>query len=177
MLKGERVLLRPLREEDFDAWYRAGGENVQIALLAGGDWLPYTETAARRRWEWMLTSSADERINFAIEANGAYIGHIALRDIDRRSQHAWLAISLDAEHVGQGYGRDAVRVLLRWAFAIQNFHRISLETWGSNERAIRSYRAVGFVDEGRLRQAKWVDGCWEDVVQMGLLRDEWKDEG
>ena len=43
----------------------------------------------------------------------------------------------------------------------------------TNERAIRCYRACGFVEEGRLRQHDYSDGAYVDVVAMGILRDEW----
>jgi RimJ/RimL family protein N-acetyltransferase len=49
-----------------------------------------------------------------------------------------------------------------------------LSVHGSNERAIRAYRACGFVEEGRLRQHVWSDGQYDDLVQMGILRDEWQ---
>lgn len=175
MLQGERVTLRSFREADFDAWYRMMGENVEVSLAGSGTWLPYTTEAARRRWQEIHNASPDDRINFAIALDDCCIGSVALKHIDRRSQHAWLAIVLDSERLGRGYGRDTLNTLLRWAFVIDNFHRISLETWATNERAIRCYRAVGFVEEGRLREAMWVAGERVDVVQMGVLRHEWLD--
>lgn len=173
MLQGERVTLRPFREADFDAWYSLMAENVEVAIMGAGTWIPQTMEAARGRWHSILDASPDERINFAVAIDDRCIGSVALKDIDRRSQHAWLAIVLDGTRLGQGLGRDTLNTLLGWAFVIDNFHRISLETWANNERAIRCYRAVGFVDEGRMREAKWVNGQMVDVVQMGVLRREW----
>jgi RimJ/RimL family protein N-acetyltransferase len=174
MLKGESVLLRPLRDADFDRWYRLMAEDVEVSLAGAGSWFPFTAEAARKRWETSLHADPDERINFAVEVAGEFIGTVALKDIDRRSQHAWLSIVLDGARLGRGYGRDALRTLLRWAFGIQNFHRISLETWATNERALRCYRAVGFVEEGRMREVIWLDGAHVDAVQMGILRREWQ---
>ncbi|HEY0734253.1 MAG TPA: GNAT family protein [Herpetosiphonaceae bacterium] len=173
MLQGEQVTLRPFREADFDAWYHLMAENVEVAVAGSGMWLPLTAEAARSRWHAILDSSPDERINFAVAIDDRCIGSVALKDIDRRSQHAWLAIVLDGARLGKGLGRDTLNTLLRWAFVIDNFHRISLETWATNERAIRCYRAVGFIEEGRMREAKWVAGQLVDIVQMGVLRREW----
>ena len=173
MLQGERVALRPFREEDFDAWYHLMASDVEVSLAGSGTWVPYTAEAARRRWQGMHDASPNEQIYFAIEADGRWIGSTSLKHIDRRSQHAWLAIVLNGAQCGQGYGRDALCALLRWAFVIENFHRISLETWATNERALRCYRAVGFVEEGRMREAVWTAGQHVDVVQMGVLRREW----
>ncbi len=130
--------------------------------------------ATRKRWEGLLHADPDERMNFAVEVAGDFIGTVALKDLDRRSQHAWLSIVLDGACVGRGYGRDALHTLLRWAFEIQNFQRISLETWATNERALRCYRAVGFVEEGRMREVMWLDGAYVNAVQMGILRREWQ---
>lgn len=175
MLSGERVTLRALRADDFEAWYRLTNSDLDVALMGQGRWSPRTVEAANKTWDDILTCSPDNMVYFAIEANDAFIGTIGLRDIDRRSQHGWLAIILDSARLGQGYGRDAISTLLRWAFEIHNLRRISLETWATNERALRCYRAVGFVDEGRMRELMWVDGRYVDVVQMGILRREWRE--
>lgn len=173
MLQGERIALRSFRESDFDSWYRLMAENVEVSLAGSGTWIPLTVEVSRQRWPSILEASPEDRINFAVTIDDRCIGSVSLKFIDRRSQNAWLGIVLDGAHLGQGYGRDTLNTLLRWAFMIENFHRISLETWSTNERAIRCYKAVGFVEEGRLREAVWVDGQRVDAVEMGVLRPEW----
>jgi RimJ/RimL family protein N-acetyltransferase len=49
-----------------------------------------------------------------------------------------------------------------------------LRVLGNNERAIRSYLACGFVEEGRLRSHVWSNGEYFDLVCMGVLKDEWQ---
>jgi RimJ/RimL family protein N-acetyltransferase len=175
MLKGERVTLRALREDDFEAWYWLTNSDLEVSLMGQGRWSPRSAETARKIWSNITTSSPDELVYFAVEAQDQLIGTIGIKDIDRRSQHGWLAIILDAARLGQGYGRDAIGALLRWAFEIHNLRRISLETWATNERALRCYRAVGFVEEGRMRELMWVEGGYVDVVQMGILRREWRE--
>ena len=175
MLRGEQVVLRPLGAGDFAAWYDLTSANVEISLLGLGNWVPFTRDLARKHWQDILLADPEQRVRFAVEVNGGFIGHVALKDIDRRSQHAWLSIVLAGGQVGRGYGRDALRTLLHWAFEIQNLRRISLETWATNERALRCYRAVGFVEEGCMREMMWLDGQYVDAIQMGLLRHEWRE--
>jgi RimJ/RimL family protein N-acetyltransferase len=55
--------------------------------------------------------------------------------------------------------------------------RVYLTVNGTNERAMRAYRACGFVEEGRLRQHVWSDGAYIDLVYMGILREEWEQGG
>jgi len=102
------------------------------------------------------------------------IGDIGLHHRDRRSGTSAFGIGIyDPEYIGQGYGREAISLLLDWMFRIQNYQRVWLDTWATNERAIRCYAALGFVEEGRQRRHQYVDGKYVDVVMMGLLREEW----
>ena len=103
------------------------------------------------------------------------LGDLQLQDRDQRSRVAGVGIGIyDREYLGKGYGREALGLLVDWAFRIQNYTRLWLSVWATNERAIRCYRAIGFVEEGRLRRQIFVDGQYVDVVLMGLLREEWR---
>ena len=80
----------------------------------------------------------------------------------------------EKDYWGKGYGRECVSLLLRYAFVHHNFHKVWLRVHSANERAIRAYRACGLVEEGRQRAQVWCDGRYDDLVLMGLLRDEWR---
>ena len=80
----------------------------------------------------------------------------------------------DKDFWGRGYGRAAVRLLLRYAFMLRNLRRVWREVHAENERAVRAYKACGFVEEGRLREQAWLDGRYVDMVYMGVLREEWR---
>ncbi|MEZ4728519.1 MAG: GNAT family protein [Caldilineaceae bacterium] len=73
----------------------------------------------------------------------------------------------------RGYGADAVRLLLAYAFRHHNVYRVYLSVNSNNTRAIGAYGRCGFVEEGRLRSHVWSNGEYIDLVQMGILRDEW----
>ncbi len=75
---------------------------------------------------------------------------------------------------GQGYGGEAMRLILRYAFDELNLRRVTLTVFEYNERAIHLYHKLGFKDEGRQRQRLRRDGRLWDVLFMGLLREEWK---
>jgi len=79
----------------------------------------------------------------------------------------------DREFWGKGYGSDAMKVILRFAFQELNLRRISLDTFEYNPRAIRSYEKVGFVHEGRARKFLLREGRRWDMLFMGILREEW----
>jgi len=86
----------------------------------------------------------------------------------------WVGIDIgDRAEWGKGYGTDAMRVMLRYVFTELNLHRVSLNVFAYNPRAIRSYEKAGFVVEGRRRQALNRDGRRRDIIHMGILREEW----
>lgn len=79
----------------------------------------------------------------------------------------------DADHRGKGYGAEALRLGVDWAFRELNLHRIGLSVFSYNDRAIALYRKLGFVHEGTSRESVRRDGRWYDSLQFGLLAGEW----
>lgn len=174
MLRGEKVTLRPIERDDLKRLHELATNNVELVMLAGGGWSPWPLAAREKEYDKNLEDR--DRSSFVIEADGNVIGDIELHPWkNRRAGTASMGVSIfDREYLGKGYGRDAINTLLDWAFRIQNFRRVGLTCLASNERAIRSYEAVGFVHEGRERQAEYSNGAYWDVVVMGILRGEWE---
>ena len=86
----------------------------------------------------------------------------------------WVGIGLgERDYWGNGYGTDAMRLMLRFAFDELNLWRVSLGVFAYNPRAIRSYEKAGFRREGLVRGDCRRDGQRWDSVFMGILRDEW----
>jgi RimJ/RimL family protein N-acetyltransferase len=100
----------------------------------------------------------------------------------RYQQHGdtLVAIALgERKFWGNGFGTDAMRVMLRYAFNELNLRRVGLIVFEYNPRAIRSYEKAGFVHEGRARGFLYREGQRWDLLFMGILREEWlaKDTG
>ena len=171
MLRGERVILRALEREDLKRLHELE-RNVDLVLLGDAEWSPIP-LAAREKW-FEKRLDDDDHCKFAIEADGKLVGDCQLQMRDRRSQVSSLGIAIyDPDYVGKGYGREALALLVDWAFRVQNYQRLWLGVFSNNERAIRCYRAVGFVEEGRQRRQMYVGGEYVDNILMGLLREEW----
>jgi RimJ/RimL family protein N-acetyltransferase len=171
MLKGQKVTLRPVEREDLKRIHELS-QDVELSILAESEYQPRSLAHWEKRFEKHLET---EPAWFVIEADAQIIGDTGLHGLDRQHGTAELGIAIwDRAFLGKGYGRDAVNVLLEWAFDAQNWRRIWLTALASNERAIRSYLACGFVEEGRLRQHDFFHGEYVDMVVMGLLRSEWE---
>lgn len=111
-------------------------------------------------------------VPFAITVDDVVVGSVALWGIDLHNRCGHLGISLGPDFRGKGYGSDACRVLLRYAFVDRGLHRVQLEVLADNEAALRSYRAAGFVEDGRMRESAWVTGSFVDEVYMSVLAPE-----
>lgn len=130
---------------------------------------PLTRDGATR-WVQRLV---DHSQAWVIETDGRLIGEIRLDNVDRHDRRASMAIGiLDPALLGKGLGSEAIRLLLRHAFAVLQLHRIGIRVLAYNQRAIRAYEKCGFVIEGREREAAFVNGAWHDDVLMGLLDHE-----
>ena len=173
MLKGEKVLLRPMKQEDIPRQH----DFFQDLELYGLDSdTPAVSSSESTQAFYETRVKPDRNIApFAIEADGKYIGHCALMNLQNRHGNVELGITIgDRDYWGRGYGRDAIRLLLEYGFHYIGARRIELTTHAKNERAIRCYLACGFVEEGRPRQVVWIEGEYVDLVNMAILRGEWQ---
>lgn len=172
MLKGKLVLLRPMKPEDV-ARHHEFHQNVELYGLDST--YPRVSPLEHAQGFYESRTRYDENIApFAMEADGKYIGYCSLMNLQNRYGNLELGIMIgDPEYWGRGYGRDAVKLLLHYGFHYLGARRIALTTHAKNERAIRSYLACGFVEDGRPRKAVWIEGEYVDLVDMSILREEW----
>jgi RimJ/RimL family protein N-acetyltransferase len=177
MIQGRRVTLRAIEREDVPTLHRYNND-LEVELAGGGD-PPYPQSLARAYAFFDgQTAEARRTADFAIVADEHLIGICGLYRTDEVARTAGLGIAIgDKAYWGRGYGREAVGLLVDYGFRMLNLRRVYLDVHAGNERAIRAYRAVGFVEEGRLREHVWTDGGYDDLVYMGLLRDEWSGPG
>jgi diamine N-acetyltransferase len=93
---------------------------------------------------------------------------------------AWLNDAEVTRNLGEksawdkGYGTEATRLMVRYAFDTLNLNRVWLHVYEDNEHALHVYPKVGFRIEGRLRQSFFRDGRYWDTLVMAVLREEWK---
>ena len=107
-------------------------------------------------------------------ATGFAFGTIYLRDVDYQHKKAEYGIYIcEDSALGKGYAIEASRQILHYAFHTLHLNKVFLRVLAGNEKAMRTYRACGFVPEGRFRQDVFVNGHFEDVIFMSVLECEW----
>ncbi|HYY08417.1 MAG TPA: GNAT family protein [Actinomycetota bacterium] len=176
MLRGERVVLRPIQSSDHERLYQLV-ETIEVRALSSNDPpLPVSFEEFQAKYTAAEEGSESPGAWFAIDVEGELVGECGLHSIEHYQQRAEVGISLGRESWGRGYGQDAVRTLLGYGFRTLNLEKISLHVIADDERAVGAYRKAGFVEEGRLRSHLWYDGRRHDELVMSVLRDDWKGE-
>ena len=172
MIKGNLVTLRAIERDDlprYVAWLNDPDVTHHLTL--------YLPLNADNEADWYDSQRKDNtQQNFAIVVNegNIHIGSVGLMSINQKEQNAELGIVIgDKGQWGKGYGREAIQLLLNFAFAEMNLHRVYLRADASNTQAIRCYQNCGFVEEGRLRDAVYHRGHFEDQLIMSVLRSEY----
>lgn len=172
-LRGERVYLRPLEPDDAELvsrWYA----DDRVRKLVGDPPLSYARR--RQRYEDATKEDGDAVYRFVICMldDDTAVGRADVFEIDRTNGNCAFGIAIgDPELWGRGLGTDAVDAIVDFAFGELRMERVWLDTDATNLRAQAAYRKAGFVVEGRLRHAWFVDGAYADDFRMALLRDEW----
>jgi RimJ/RimL family protein N-acetyltransferase len=175
VFKGELVRLAAIDTEKIGPAYSQWLQDTEFSRLE--------DTEPAKVFSPKQVQSAFEKILpdgyfFAIHslAEDKLIGMIDLSGFDWPGRNAWVGIGLgEREYWGKGYGTDTMNVLLRFAFHELNLHRVNLNVFEYNPRAIRCYEKVGFKHEGRMRACLNRDGRRWDLVYMGILRSEWEE--
>ncbi|KAF1824738.1 acyl-CoA N-acyltransferase [Dissoconium aciculare CBS 342.82] len=105
------------------------------------------------------------------------IGDLHLRTDDNplkeHHRNVEIGIGIHRDYQGQGYGSEALRWVLDWAFRRANMHRVAIAAFSWNEGASRLYQKLGFTIEGRKREMFWHDGAYRDLIEMSILKHEW----
>ncbi len=176
LLHGELVrLAAPDPEMDAEGVSRWNQDSVFTRFTDGDPVRPITLAQAKVQIE-RDQSEGDDRPVFVIRtlADDQLIGYIGLA-MRWANQDAWVFIGLgEREYWSKGYGTDAMRVILRYAFDELNLHRVSLGVFDYNARARRSYEKAGFVVEGHARATVARDSQRRGEYLMGILREEWE---
>ncbi len=176
MIYGKRIRLRGIEKEDlprFVEWLN------DPEVTAGLTFIFPVSSREEEAWFSALAERSPEERPFAVERrtknSWRLIGSTELRDFDKIARSAEAGIMLGDKSVwNQGYGTEAMRLLLKHGFETLNLNRIQLRVYEFNHRAIRTYEKIGFVHEGRQRQALYKYGKYHDSLIMSILRSEWE---
>lgn len=170
ILKGEKVILRPIKLSDTPRF---------VEWLADSKVNQYTTRKRitlkeEKKWIKSLARKKDE-IHWAIDTkDNIHIGSVGL-EIRRQDKKADFDILIgDKSYWGKGYGFDVACLVMNYAFRKLRLHRVYLNVYSYNKRAIGLYKNLGFKVEGIGRESVYYKNKFYDQFYMGILRKEWR---
>ncbi|WP_135533421.1 GNAT family N-acetyltransferase [Halostella pelagica] len=174
---GERVTLRTIEREDIPFHQRAFA-NPEIRYPTGNP--------VRNREQTEVSDQDDGSDSFLVcldaddagpgqpdEDDVQRIGAVYVGDVDYRRPELgyWLA----PEVHGEGYGAEAVSLAIDYVFRTYDHPAVGAGAYDFNDASRGLLESLGFTEEGRIRKDRFVDGEYVDLVQYGLLRQEWRE--
>ncbi|SFM98493.1 Protein N-acetyltransferase, RimJ/RimL family [Formivibrio citricus] len=174
-LAADRLYLRPLESEDADGPYPSWLNDQEICSGNSHHVLPYSRDAARDYIRSLVAHRDQLTLAIVLREGQQHVGNIALQKWDRLGRSAEFAILLGERSCwGTGIGFEAAKLVLTHGFTAMNLHRIHCGTFADNAGMIALAKKLGMSEEGRRREAVFKDGQFVDVVEFGLLKNEYK---
>ncbi len=173
-LEGKSIYLRGLRPEDADGPYGDWFNDDEVCAGNSHHYFPFQKQDAASYIERSRTDRNLLAFAIVLKAKGTHIGNVSLQDINWVHRTAEFAIVVGDRSVwGKGHAKEAARLTCDHGFFSLNLHRIGCGTFEGNEAMTRLAAHLGMKEEGRRRQAVFKGGSRRDVVEYGVLRDEY----
>ncbi|MGL4656562.1 MAG: GNAT family N-acetyltransferase [Sarcina sp.] len=173
---GNKVILRSYKEEDLWLAHKYINDYGITKYLALDAIFPVSIDHEEEFLKKASEINSEMTYNFAIESleTGEYIGGCGINKTDLKNRNCTIGIFIgDRDLWGQGYGTDSMEVLIHFIFNELNFEKIKLSLYSFNDRALKCYANLGFVEEGRLKKEIFREGKYHDVILMAMFREDY----
>ncbi len=168
----ERIYLSPMCIDDLELFVKwmndssvtdgLGDSGMQYNMLSEKEWVEDNLKNGKHQYSIILLE------------NDELIGNIGIDDLDEKNKRCTLGLFIgEDKNRNKGYGTEALKLLIGYAFDVLNFNNVMLNVFSFNERAIAAYKKVGFKEFGRRRQAYYLKNKYHDVVYMDIIREDW----
>jgi len=169
-LVGDRIYLSPRNSEDveiFTKWMNDfqvsdyTGRSAYITTLNGEK--NYLEANSESECNFVIVTLEDDKM----------IGTVSLENFNYINRTATLGIFIgDEDYRNNGYGTEAIKLILEFGFKYKNLQNIKLDLMEFNERALKCYQKCGFKEYGRRRKCRFINGKYYDSISMDILAEE-----
>ena len=171
-LVGQKCYLSPCSADDAEKWAEWFNDLAVSLPLGDEAYTPLTADSERTAISDIIKNKTHIFSIVDLETDLS-IGRCLLFNVDHLNRSAMFGIFIGEKlYWGKGFGYEATALLLDYGFNLLNLNSIMLGVFSFNERAIRSYKRVGFKEIGRRRQARIIGGQKFDVIFMDILAEE-----
>jgi RimJ/RimL family protein N-acetyltransferase len=173
-LTGEKCSLAPVAAEDGELWARWLND-LEVVLPLGDEAYEMIPGEVAQGWASSEAKASNPVFTILERVSGQAIGRCALFSINNTDRSSMCGIFIGEKSLwGQGYGSEALRLLLDYAFNLLNLNSVMLGVFAFNQRALAVYQKIGFREIGRRRQARIFAGKKYDVILMDILAEEFE---
>ncbi|CAN5659345.1 GNAT family protein [soil metagenome] len=173
-IEGDLVALGPLRRDLLPIYQRWVNDFGTTRTLD----LPPRPMTMEKELDWYdRQSKTEDDVPFTIYERETLrpIGNTGLHGVDHRNRSATFGILIgEPECRGKGYGTEATRLMLDYAFTALGLHNVMLTVFEFNPAGIRAYEKAGFKAIGRRRKCRMMGGKLWDEVHMDCLSSEFE---
>ena len=169
-LKTDRIYLRPITDADTEMVL-----NWRNSAVVKQRFIYRKDITPEAHQTWMDTKVKTGKVAqfiICLQAPHKPIGSVYMQNIDHTHKNAEYGIFIgEADELGKGYGTDAAKLAVRYAFEELKLHKLYLRVLADNERAIRSYQHAGFEIEAIMKDEIYLDGKFCDVTRMAIIQE------
>ena len=173
-ITGKRIYLRLLELTDLDGNYVSWLNDPIVSQNNSHHIFPYSKESAESFIKETFIQNDKLVLAVCVKDDDVHIGNISLQKIDFFNQTAEFAIMLgEKEYWGKGYSKEAAELIIHHGFNTMNLKRIHCGTFENNMAMQKLAKYLGFIEEGRRREAFFKNGKFIDIIEFGLLKKEY----
>ncbi len=168
----ERLVIRIMELEDTEEARLLHNDDTTLNRLTD---VAHVSQESQMAWfKSISTSRTSRRYVARLKTDNAFVGVFRVDRIDPWNRNAFIGADIVAGLRGQGYATEMFHYFFKYLFDQCGLHRLALVTLENNVPAINLYKKLGFIEEGRERQAIFREGKFLNLVCMGILAEEWR---
>ncbi len=174
-LVGERLYLSPIvSDDDVCTYIKWLNEDKHLAINFSQF---HNMLTSKSDLNWLYNPPKDmHRFAIVLLDSNDLLGSISIHNIDHLNRCAYIGIFIGEKRVrGNGYGAEAINLILNYGFNTLNLHSINLSVHADNYSAIACYKKLGFKEVGRLPEVLFIDGKYVDKIFMSILENDFID--
>lgn len=168
--ESKHIRLRRFKESDWKKLYATQNDSHEVRCFEGGLEPLKTEATYRQ----FVLDNLESPNSYAIEdKDDNYAGTASITGINKSAGIFYFTIQVFSEYRKRGYAKEAVEIILKYAFNELRMNKANSETIDMNYASIKLHKSMGFTIEGTRRQNVFTEGKYHDEILFGMTKDEY----
>jgi RimJ/RimL family protein N-acetyltransferase len=170
----EDIYLRELRKSDLDGRWPHWLNDPEVTKFTKG-FYPNTRESQEQYFESILSSKTDVVLAIMDRRTHSHLGNVGLHGIDYIHRTAQFGVMIGEKSAwGRGTGSKVWSLMVEYGFTVLNLHKITATVLDGNDASLKGALKAGFQIEGRQIEQVFKYGMYVDLIQLGILRKNFK---